>query len=94
MNREINPETIERGMDVIDADGEKIGVVSEIWNPHSDGSAFRDGDVRGDRYIQVEEGDLLGSRSLYVPFTEVASVSPGMALYLRCSRTEAEARYT
>jgi hypothetical protein len=69
---------METGMAAMDAGGERIGTVADIWEPVGGIGTVPDDptvDPPTEGYIHIERGP--GKTEIYVPFHEILQVEPG-----------------
>jgi len=86
-----DPIRIEDGMEVFTSDGQKLGKVSHVW-PMVDGVSS---DVSGRGYFQVDQGGVLGlgSKHLYVSYSEIDDHVPGECVTVACTKSECAQRF-
>ncbi len=90
-------DTVQKGMDVIDSTGDKIGSVGDIYTVQAQSQTSAISPVTSTGSIfEVNEGGVLGigATKLYIPFSAVQTVDLGNSITLNCTRAQAEAQYT
>jgi sporulation protein YlmC with PRC-barrel domain len=91
-----NLQMIDKGMEVYDSMGEKIGSVADVYAvaAESQTSTLTPTSTAGTMF-KVNEGGVLGigATVLYVPFNAVANVDPGDSVTLNCTQADAERQY-
>jgi hypothetical protein len=101
-----NMSGIQRGMDVIDANGSKVGTISDVLtvqafsqesasDPYGTGGGTSGAALEG-TILKVLKGGLLGigGTDLYIPVKDVQSVVPGENLTINCSNDACDNLYS
>lgn len=92
-----NADTIQKGMDVYDSTGDKIGSVGDVYSVQAQSQTGSMGpSTSTGSMFEVDEGGVLGigATKLYIPFSSVQTVNPGDSITLNCTKAQAEAQYT
>lgn len=91
-----NADTIQKGMDVYDSTGDKIGSVGDVYSVQAQSQTSSMGpDTSTGSMFEVDEGGVLGigATKLYIPFSSVQTVNPGDSITLNCTKSQAEMQY-
>jgi uncharacterized protein YrrD len=88
-----NTAAIQKGMDVVDVNGDKIGTVDDMYDVQS---AESQGSHGADTVLKVVHRGLLplGGEEYYVPTRDVQSVKPGESVMLSCAKDACADRYS
>lgn len=92
-----NADTVQKGMEVFDSTGDKIGSVGDVYTVQAQSQTNPIGPVTSTGSLfEVDEGGVLGigATKLYIPFSAVQTVDLGNSLTLNCTKAQAEAQYT
>ncbi|HZU11501.1 MAG TPA: PRC-barrel domain-containing protein [Chloroflexota bacterium] len=92
-----NEQTVQNGMDVYDATGEKIGTVADVYTvqARSQGNAMTPPSTSQGSVFKVNEGGVMGigATELYIPFSAVQTVTPGDRITLNTTKAKVDAEY-